>query len=140
MYESIAMFICQLVCICTGFIKYITSQNNFCSVSLGAVYLDQRSCSRHNNGCLNTRQLCCIGNALCMVSCRSSDQALCFFFFSQSADLVISTSYLVSAGILHVLRLEIYLISGLCGKIFAVDQLCLQSDLFYDLRGLFKFL
>ena len=130
--QSITMLICQLISICTCLIKYITCKNNLCPRSPWCGLPRSGSCCRHDYGCLNASQFCCICNTLCMVSSRSGDQPFCLLFFCQRADLVVSTSYFISTGILHVFRLEIYFISGLCRKIFAIDQFCFQGDLFND--------
>ena len=132
MDKGIAFFFCQFQCIGTGLIIDISIENHFCTVALGAVYFDQRCGRRHNDHCLCTKLFCCIGNALCMVSCGGCDQTFLSLFFAQCADFIVSTSYFISTGCLHIFRFQINFVSCLLTEIFTVDQLCLLCCFFYD--------
>ena len=98
MNESIAVFFCQLVCLCAGLIVDITVQYYLCAVTSGTVYLDQRCGGGHYDSCLAAVAFCRISHALGMVACGGGDQTLGTLFIGQSAHLVISTSQLVSSG------------------------------------------
>ena len=74
-----------------------------------------------------------------MVSCGRGDQSTLLFFVCQGADLIVSAAHLVSAGVLHVLRLKVYLVSGCSRKILAVNQFGFLGDLLNLLGSLLKF-
>ena len=58
----------------TCLIEDISVEDNVGTVGFCAVYLDERCCHRHNDGCFHTGKFCGIGNALGMVSGRCGDQ------------------------------------------------------------------
>ena len=105
MYESISLFLSQLISFLTRFVIYIAVQYNLCSVALGAVHLDERRCGRHHYDCLGAKAFCRIGHALGMIACRCGYKTFCAHLFRKRTDLVICASNLVSAGKLHVFRL-----------------------------------
>ena len=138
MYEGISLFLSQLSCVFCGFIIYIAVEHHFCTVALGPVNLHQRRRRRHYDHCLAAIRLGSICYALGMVPGRSGHQSFASLFLCQSAYLIVSSSYLVSAGDLKVLRFEIDLVSGLPAKVIAVYQFCLHGNFFYHIDGFFK--
>ena len=139
MHKGVAVLCSQLVCVVTCLVEYISVQYNLRSIASGAVHLHERSRGRHHDGSRNASQLCRVGYALGMVSCRRSDQSPLFFFLCQGTDLIVSAAYLVSAGVLHVLRLKVYLVSGCSRKILTVNQFGFLGDLLNLLGSLLKF-
>ena len=139
MYESISMLFRQLVSLCACFIIYISVKYNFCAISFGTVYLDQRRGCRHYNCSFRAITLRSISNALRMVARRGGDNAFCTLFLGQSAHLIISASYLVCTGELQVFRLKKYLCTGLLAEIITVYKFCLQRYSAHYFGSLFKF-
>ena len=112
MDKSISFFFCQFQCKCTGFIIYIPMKDHLCPIVFGTLYLDQGCGGWHDDDCFYPIFMCCIGNALSMVSCRSSDQPFASLFFRQCTDLIISTTHLICSCTLHIFRFKINLISS----------------------------
>ena len=111
MDKGISFFFCQFQSISTGLIIDISLEDDFCAVALGALYLNKRCGRRHNNDCLCTKLVCCIGNTLCMVSCGCGDQTFSSFFFRKGADLVVCATDFICAGTLHILWFKKNLVS-----------------------------
>ena len=112
MDKSISFFFCQFQCKCTGFIIYIPMKDHLCPIAFGTLYLDQGCGGWHDDDCFYPIFMCCIGNTLSMVSCRSSDQPFASLFFRQCTDLIISTTHLICSCTLHIFRFKINLISS----------------------------
>ena len=124
----------------TGFIVDVAVKYHLSAVALGALYFHQGGCRRHDDDCFCAVSLRRVGHALGMVSGRSRNQSLCPLFIGQRADLIIGAANLVGSSHLHVLRLQIDLVSCLLAEILTVQKLCLYGNLFYYLRSFFKFL
>ena len=139
MNERVAVFLCQLISMGTCLVVHIPVKHHFRTVALRPVHLHERCRRRHNDDRLGSKPGCCIGNALGVIACGSGDQSFLPFFLREGTDLIVGAPHLVSAGELHVLRLQINLCSCLAAQIFAVHQLRLQRDVFDDLRSLLKF-
>ena len=140
MDKSVTMFLGQSVRMLTGFIVDVAVKYHLSAVALGALYFHQGSRRRHDDDCFCAVSLRRVGHALGMVSGRSRNQSLCPLFIGQRADLIIGAANLVGSSHLHVLRLQIDLVSCLLAEILAVQKLCLYGNLFYYLRSFFKFL
>ena len=113
MDESISFFFCQFKGILAGLIIYVSVQDDFSAVSFCTVDLDERCGSRHNDDSLHSICLSGISHALSMIPCGCCYQPALALLTSKRAYFVVSASQLVCAGPLHILRFEIYLISGL---------------------------
>lgn len=91
-----------------------------------------------NDNSLASICLCRISYALRMIAGRSGDQSLCALLLRQGARLEISTADLIGTCYLHIFRLEIYFIAGLCTEVITVNQFCLPCDTLYTLCCFFK--
>ena len=138
MYEGESLFFGQLQCVAAGLIIHIALQDHLRPIASGAVYLDQWRRSRHDDGRLAAVLLGCVCHALGMVPGGCSDQPSGALFLAHGADLVVSSTDLVGACRLHVLRLQIDLVAGYRAEIITVDQGCVVRYLSYDLGSLFK--
>ena len=113
MDECIALFLGQFACICIGIVIYIPVQDHFSAHALRPVYLDQRRDRRHNDHGLTAELLRRKRHALGVVPGRRCDQSPGPFFLAHGADLIVRAADLICAGMLHVLRFQIDLSSGL---------------------------
>ena len=138
MNKCIAMLLGQLICVLTRLVIYVAMQYNFRAVALRAVHFHQRRRFRHDDDSLASICLCRISYALRMVTGRSGDQSLCALLLRQGARLEISTADLIGTCYLHIFRLEIYFIAGLCTEVITVNQFCLPCDTLYTLCCFFK--
>ena len=139
MDEGISFFFCKLNGMRTCLVIIISIENDFCAVLLGMVDFDQRSCCRHNDHCLTAIFFCRICHTLSMISCRCSNQSLLSVLIRQSADLIVSTSDLECAGLLHILWFEIYFVAALVAEALAVYQAGLVGHTADNLTCFFKF-
>ena len=111
MDKGISFFFCKGKCVCAGFVIHVAVKDNLRTVTLGALYLDQWCGSWHDNDCFYSIFMCSISNTLGMISCRCSDQTFVPLFVRKCADLVICATHLICTGTLHILWLQINLIS-----------------------------
>ena len=138
MDEGIVLLLGKLKSFFRRVIIDIAVKHHLCAEFLCPVDLYKRCCGRHYDHCLYPVHCRRIGHTLCMVACgRGYDTGL-LFFIGQSANLVKSPSYLVGSGHLHVLGLQIDLVSGLCRKIITENELGLACYVFNDLAGFLK--
>ena len=133
------MFLCELQRLFTSFVIYISMKNDFRSITFGSVDFDQWCGSRHHDHCLGSITFCRIRHPLCMIPGRSSNNPFFTLLFTECTHFVISTSYLICTGKLHIFWLQIYLITGLVAQILTVNQFRRQSSLFDLFRSFFKF-
>ena len=138
MDKGISVLLCKLKRMGTCLIVNISVKDDFRSVALSTLHLDQWRGGRHDNDGFYSVFMCSIGNALCMVSCRCCDQTFVSLFVRKCADLIICATYFICTGALHILRFQVNLVSCHIREIAAVYQLCFLCHFFYFCCRFFK--
>ena len=139
MDEGIPFFLGQFCSILTGIVVHISIQNDFRTIALGPVHLDQRRHRRHNDRCLAAECICRISHTLGMVSGGGRDQPPAPLFFGKRADLVVGAPQLISSGVLHIFRFQVHPSACHFTQIITVYQLGGTGDPLHHFRGIFKF-
>ena len=139
MYKGISELVRQLICMIAGLVKHIPLQHHVGAVALGAVHLHKRRGGGHDHCGLHTGQLGRVGHTLGMVAGRRCNQTLGLFLLGQGVYLIVGAPHLIGSRVLHVLRLEKYLVSCPGREILTVYQFCLCGHILHKLGGLLKF-
>ena len=105
-----------------GIVKGCAVDDDVCPVAPCVLHLDEGGSGRHDHRGGHPGLLGGIGNALSVVSGGGGNQPPLLFLLGEGGDGIVSAPNLIGAGHLHVLRLEVDLISRSGGEIGGGDQ------------------
>ena len=111
MDECISLLLCELQSLFACLVINVPIQNDLCTEIFSTVNFYERSRGGHNDDCFKSVLLCGICDTLRMVSRGSRDYTPIPVLLRHGADFVVSATKFVSARHLHVLRLQVYLVS-----------------------------